>query len=428
MLNEIYQSLDPVAFQAGPVVVRWYGLAYVLGFALAAFIIYRVSRRWRISVDADSLLTIMICVIVGIILGARLGYCLFYGNGYYLVHPLEILAFNQGGMSFHGGLMGALLSGIVASRITRIPYLTLCDIGVIAASLGLFFGRCANFVNGELWGGPTDLPWGVVFGGAAGDIPRHPSQLYEGVLEGLVIFAVLYTLSLKVPPRPRGTFTGVFLLMYGTFRFAVEFVREPDVQLGYLAGGWLTMGMVLSLPLVVAGAALLAYATKRKLPQEGSPAAGGGLQESDAAANEGAGPRGKEDEVKEDTEMEVKFYKCMHCGNIAIKVFDSGVPLVCCGEPMVELVADTQDASLEKHVPAVTIEGNRVHVNVGSVDHPMEEQHYIQFICLVKQDSYDIHPLKPGDAPHCDFFLGEGEKPVAVYEFCNIHGLWKTEL
>ena len=280
MLDAIYHSLDPVALQLGPVSIRWYGLAYVFGFALAAFVIYRVSRRWRIKVDTDALLTIMICVIVGIIVGARLGYCLFYGNGYYLSHPLEILALNQGGMSFHGGLAGALLSGIVASKLTGIPYLTLSDIGVIAASLGLFFGRCANFVNGELWGAPTDLPWGVTFGGAAGDVPRHPSQLYEGVLEGLVTFAVLYALSLKTPPRPRGTFTGTFLLMYGTFRFLVEFVREPDVQLGYLAGGWLTMGMVLSIPLVVAGVALLAYATKRKLPQEGSPEEGRPLQES----------------------------------------------------------------------------------------------------------------------------------------------------
>lgn len=126
--------------------------------------------------------------------------------------------------------------------------------------------------------------------------------------------------------------------------------------------------------------------------------------------------------------MEVKFYKCMHCGNIAIKVFDSGVPLVCCGEKMVELVADTQDASLEKHVPAVTQKGNRIHVNIGSIDHPMEEEHYIHFICLVKEDGYDIHPLKPGDAPSCDFYVADDEKPLAVYEYCNIHGLWKTDL
>ena len=280
MLNELYQQLDPVAMQLGPVSVRWYGLAYVFGFALAAFILYKVAARWKLRINADNVLSIMICVIVGIILGARLGYCLFYGDGYYLQHPLEIFALNKGGMSFHGGLIGALLSGIVAAKLTGIPYLTLTDLGVIAASLGLFFGRCANFVNGELWGAPTDLPWGVVFGGAAGDMPRHPSQLYEGILEGLVTFIVLYLLSLKVPPRPRGTFTGSFLIMYGTFRFLVEFIREPDAQLGYLAGGWLTMGMVLSIPLILAGIGLLVFATKQKLPQEGSRQIEGTLQES----------------------------------------------------------------------------------------------------------------------------------------------------
>ncbi len=126
--------------------------------------------------------------------------------------------------------------------------------------------------------------------------------------------------------------------------------------------------------------------------------------------------------------MQVKFYRCTHCGNIAIKVYDAGVPMVCCGEPMVELAAGSQDAALEKHVPVVSVEGSKVHVNVGSVDHPMTDDHYIQFICLLKRDSYEIHPLTPTDQPCCDFYLGEGEQPVSVYEFCNIHGLWKTDL
>lgn len=274
MLNEIYQSLDPVAFSLGPLSVRWYGIAYVVGFICAALILYRVARRWKVRVDVDALLTVMVCVIVGVIVGARLGYVLFYGDGYYLSHPLEILAFNKGGMSFHGGLIGALLSGIVAARITKIPYLTLADLGCIAAPVGLFFGRCANFVNGELWGAPTDAAWGVVFGGAAGMMPRHPSQLYEALLEGVVIFIVLYALSRREPPRPRGTFLGLFLMMYGTFRFLVEFVREPDVQLGYLWGGWLTMGQLLSLPLVIVGVAVFVYALRRGLPQRGLEDAG----------------------------------------------------------------------------------------------------------------------------------------------------------
>ena len=270
MLNDIYQNLDPIAFAAGPFVVRWYGLAYVVGFALAAFIIYAVARRWKIGMGEDNLLTLMVCAIVGVVLGGRLGYVLFYGDGYYFSHPMEILAFNQGGMSFHGGLVGLLAGGAVAAKLTRIPFLTLADLGAIAAPMGLFFGRCANFVNGELWGAPTDWPIGVVFGGAAGMMPRHPSQLYEAVLEGLVIFIVLFALSRKLPPRPQGTFVGAFLVLYGIFRFLIEFVREPDVQLGYLWGGWLTMGQVLSVPLIIGGILVLIYAVKSKLPQLGS--------------------------------------------------------------------------------------------------------------------------------------------------------------
>lgn len=269
MLNDIYQGLDPIAFSLGPLVVRWYGLAYVLGFVCAAAIIYFVAKRWKLGMSEDNLLTLMVCAIVGVVLGARIGYVLFYVDGYYLSHPLEILAFNQGGMSFHGGLVGLLIGGAVAARMTRIPFLTLADLGSIAAPIGLFFGRCANFVNGELWGAPTDGPLGVVFGGAAGMMPRHPSQLYEAVLEGLVIFCVLFALSRKRPPRPQGTFLGAFLVLYGIFRFLIEFVREPDVQLGYLWGGWLTMGQVLSAPLIVAGIALLIYAARTRHPQAG---------------------------------------------------------------------------------------------------------------------------------------------------------------
>lgn len=269
MLNDIYQGLDPIAFSLGPLVVRWYGLAYVLGFVCAAAIIYFVAKRWKLGMSEDNLLTLMVCAIVGVVLGARIGYVLFYGDGYYLSHPLEILAFNQGGMSFHGGLVGLLIGGAVAALMTRIPFLALADLGSIAAPIGLFFGRCANFVNGELWGAPTDGPLGVVFGGAAGMMPRHPSQLYEAVLEGLVIFCVLFALSRKRPPRPQGTFLGAFLVLYGIFRFLIEFVREPDVQLGYLWGGWLTMGQVLSAPLIVAGIALLIYAARTRHPQAG---------------------------------------------------------------------------------------------------------------------------------------------------------------
>lgn len=274
MLNQLYQMLDPVAFSIGPFSVRWYGIAYILGFACAAFVIVRTAKRWQISLDVDSLMTVLLGAIIGIIVGARLFYCVFYGDGYYFEHPMEILAFSQGGMSFHGGLIGALLSGLVTARMIGVPYLTLADMAVVGAPLGLLFGRCANFVNGELWGAVTDAPWGVVFGGAAGTLPRHPSQLYEAFLEGIVLFVVLYALSRKMPPRPQGTFLGVFLTGYGLARIAVEFVRQPDAQLGYLFGDWLTMGMVLSFPLVIAGIALLVHAVVKKRPQQGQVSRG----------------------------------------------------------------------------------------------------------------------------------------------------------
>lgn len=270
MLNDLYHNIDPVAFSLGPFSVRWYGIAYVLGFLFTGLVVWRTAKRWKINVNIDQVTTIIMWAIIGIILGARLGYVLFYGAGYYLENPSKILMFSEGGMSFHGGLIGALLSGIISAWRVRMPYTTIADLCVIGAPIGLFFGRCANFINGELWGAPTDLPWGVVFGGYAGTMPRHPSQLYEAILEGLVIFVVLFALSRKVPPHPRGTFLGLFLVMYGTFRFLVEFVREPDAQLGYLAGGWLTMGQVLSLPLVVVGIGLLIWAARKKLPQLGA--------------------------------------------------------------------------------------------------------------------------------------------------------------
>ena len=272
-LNDIYQMLDPVAFSIGPVEVRWYGLAYIAGFVCAGLVMYRVAKRWRLRFDMDTLTTVLLCAMIGLILGARIGYVVVYGDDWYWEHPEDILAFHKGGMSFHGGLVGGIIGGMVAAKITKVPFMTLADLAVCGAPLGLFFGRCANFINGELWGAVTDLPWGVVFGGSAGTLPRHPSQLYEAVLEGLVIFIVLFVLSRKNnPPRPRGTFLGVFLILYGIFRFAVEFVRQPDAQIGYLLGtDWLTMGQVLSLPLVLVGIGFLVWAAKVRLPQQGMP-------------------------------------------------------------------------------------------------------------------------------------------------------------
>lgn len=269
MLNELYQSLDPIAFTIGPFTARWYGLAYVAGFLCAIAIMYVVGKRWKTRFDFDSLCIVLLCAMIGVIVGGRLGYVLFYNFEMYAADPLSILNFSRGGMSFHGGFVGALIAGIVASRIIKMPFLSLVDLAMIGVPLGLLFGRCANFINGELWGAPTDLPWGVVFGGAAGTEPRHPSQLYEAFFEGIVLFVVLFVLSRKQPPFPQGTYSGVFMLGYGICRFMVEFIREPDVQLGYLWGGWLTMGQVLSLPLILAGIGLLIYAWKTKKPQDG---------------------------------------------------------------------------------------------------------------------------------------------------------------
>ncbi len=270
LLNDIYQALDPIAFWIGPFAVRWYGLGYILGILIGGYIVFHACKRWNIRFSLDALLTVFIAATVGIILGGRLGYVLFYNAGYYFANPAEILAFSNGGMSFHGGVIGMALAAWIASRIIKMPLLTLADLIVIAAPVGICLVRVTNFINGELWGAPTDLPWGVEFE-SGGGVARHPSQLYEALLEGVVIFIVLQVLSRKKQPLSRGGYLGIFLILYGIFRITVEFVREPDVQLGYLAGGWLTMGMVLCIPMLVIGIALLVYAAKTRHPQQGLP-------------------------------------------------------------------------------------------------------------------------------------------------------------
>ena len=268
-LNELYHQLDPVALSVGPLTIRWYGLAYLLGFFLCGVMMLRTTRRWRLNLTADDVVTLMTGIACGIIIGARLGYVVFYGKGYYLSNPLAILMLNEGGMSFHGGLIGAVVGAYLANRsLNQLTIATVADLVCIGAPLWLFLGRCANFVNGELWGKETTLPWGVMFDDTGGGaVYRHPSQLYEALLEGLVLFCILYLLSLKRPARPQGTFLGTFLLLYGCFRFCIEFVRLPDAQMGYLAWGWLTMGQVLSLPLVLAGAMTLVLSHRRAHPQ-----------------------------------------------------------------------------------------------------------------------------------------------------------------
>lgn len=267
MLTELYQSLDPVALSVGPITIYWYGIAYVVGAALCGVMMWRTQRRWGLNITADDLMMVVFGAVIGLVVGARLFYVIFYGDGFYWTHPLEIFMTNHGGMSFHGGLVGGIIGGIIVCRVYKLSAWTVADLAIIGVPIALCLGRCANFVNGELWGKPTDLPWGVVFGGAAGDIPRHPSQLYEAFLEGIALFTILYVLSRRRPPLPQGTFMGVFVLGYGIVRFLVEFVRVPDAQLGYLFGGVITMGQLLSLPLIFIGAGLIVYALRANRPQ-----------------------------------------------------------------------------------------------------------------------------------------------------------------
>lgn len=271
MLNDIYQLIDPVIVSVGPLSVRWYGVAYVVGFILAGLVVYFYARHWKLRFSGYDVLVFVCYCAFGVIIGARLGYCLLYGDGYYLANPMEILALGNGGMSFHGGLVGIVVAGVIYSLVYNVPFLTLADLVSCGVPLGLLFGRCANFVNGELYGAPTTLPIGVDFTGSG--IMYHPSQLYEALLEGLVIFLVLFALSRKSnPPRSRGFFLGTFLTLYGVFRILIEFVRLPDVQIGYFFGTWGTMGQLLSLPMVVVGICLIAWSCVRKLPQRGMPA------------------------------------------------------------------------------------------------------------------------------------------------------------
>ena len=266
LLDDFYQTLDPVAFTIGPFSVRWYGLGYIVGILVGGILLLRICKRWNIRFTFDALLTLYIAAVLGIILGARIGFIVFYGAGYYFEHPSAILGFS--GMSFHGGLIGLATAVWICSRILKIPYTSLADLVVIVAPIGIFLVRCANFINGELWGAPTDLPWGVVFA-SGGGIARHPSQLYEAFLEGIVLFIVMMILSRRKPALARGSYMGVFFLLYGIFRISIEFIRQPDVQIGYLAGDWLTMGMVLSAPMVLIGIGLLIYAAKTRYPQMG---------------------------------------------------------------------------------------------------------------------------------------------------------------
>ncbi|MGQ4660107.1 prolipoprotein diacylglyceryl transferase [Lysobacter sp. F6437] len=267
----ILHQIDPIAFGLGPLQVHWYGIMYLLGFGLAWWLGRRRIRAGRLpGVDEQAFGDLLFYGMLGVVLGGRIGYVLFYGFEDLLRDPLMLFRIWEGGMSFHGGLLGVMAATLWWARKHRLHFFDVADFVAPLVPPGLGFGRIGNYIGGELWGKFTDGGWGVVFpraaefaglsneqlqaqfaAGALDRFARHPSQLYQAALEGLAMFCILWWYSRK--PRPRYAVAGLFALLYGTFRFLVEFVRMPDAQLGYLAFGWLTMGQVLSLPLVAIG-------------------------------------------------------------------------------------------------------------------------------------------------------------------------------
>jgi phosphatidylglycerol---prolipoprotein diacylglyceryl transferase len=264
-----YPAINPILISIGPLAIRWYALAYIVGIIAGWFYaraIIKSERLWGgpapfTVLDFDDF---VVWITLGIILGGRTGYVLFYNLPHFAAHPVEIFQIWTGGMSFHGGVAGCIVAVILFAWRRRIPTLSLGDVTCAVAPIGLFLGRIANFINGELWGRPTDAPWAMVFP-YGGPEPRHPSQLYEATLEGVVLLVILGLLVRAGALKRPGVVTGIFLIGYGIARTTCEFFREPDVQLGFLwSSGWLTMGMLLCIPLILAGIVLLAVVMRRK--------------------------------------------------------------------------------------------------------------------------------------------------------------------
>ena len=261
-----FPMIDPVALQIGPLAIRWYALAYIAGLLIGWWLAKRIAGRdayWGATahpkpLDVDDLI---VWVAFGVILGGRLGYVLFYDFALYVEEPLEALKLWRGGMSFHGGLLGAALALALFARSRKLPVLPTFDLAAAVTPIGLFFGRIANFINGELYGRATDVWWGMVFPGG-GPEPRHPSQLYQAALEGVCLFLLVQILARSGALKRPGLVTGAFAAGYAVARIIGEEFRQPDAQIGFLAGG-LTMGMLLSIPMLLAGLALVVYAARR---------------------------------------------------------------------------------------------------------------------------------------------------------------------
>jgi len=294
-----FHDINPIAFSIGPLAVHWYGIMYLLAFLGAWYLGERRRAQGRLATSAEGYSDLSFYAMLGVIVGGRVGYMLFYVSPGWMLHdPLALFRVWEGGMSFHGGLLGVLVAGWLWSRRHKIHFFDTIDFVAPLVPIGLGLGRMGNFIGGELWGRHTDVAWGMIFPRALDNLgksrdelyrmyldgqlnqeARHPSQLYEFALEGIVLFAVLWLYSRK--PRPRYAVSGLFALLYGLFRFGVEFVREPDVQLGFVAFDWLTMGQILSLPLIIVGMGLLWASRRAPMPDSvnrNSGAATGGTR------------------------------------------------------------------------------------------------------------------------------------------------------
>lgn len=257
-----HPQFDPVAIALGPVSIHWYGLTYVVGFLVGWWLGKRRSHKPWSPLNETQVGDLLFYIALGVILGGRFGYVVFYNFDQFAADPLWLLRVWEGGMSFHGGLLGVMLALWWYGRKIGSSFFAMADFVAPLVPVGLGVGRLGNFINGELWGKPTEVPWGMVFPQAPDALARHPSQLYQFALEGVLFFVLLWWFSSR--PRPRMAVSGCFLALYGTFRFIVEFFRQPDSQLGYLAFDWLTMGQVLSFPMILAGLGLMVLAYRRQ--------------------------------------------------------------------------------------------------------------------------------------------------------------------